>query len=229
MSTEVKRIYLDTCAWCRLFDFISNSKIINESKAVTQILRRVDIKEFEIIGGSVLLAEIAMVIPEHKKEAVMNLAAHAASCFYPATESAGKKAREIMKESGINAMDALHIAVAIENNAEIFVTTDNSILSKSENIMKRGIIIKNPSEVNMSESLEGSKDHIELMEKAHTILKRELSTEEYAIYMQTITPQMKDATMQLREVTRKLRLEMVTLEAKLMEKRKQIEKLKRTE
>jgi predicted nucleic acid-binding protein len=226
MNTETKRIYLDTCAWCRLFDFQLDYKISSESKAVAQILRRVDIKEFEIIGGSVLLAEIAMVTPKPKEEAVMSIATHAASCFYPATESAGKKAREIMKKSGINAMDALHIAVALENNVEIFVTTDNSILNKSDHIMIKGMIIKNPCEVNMSESLEGSKDRIELMEKIHTILKRELSAEEYTIYLQKITPQMLDSTVQLRELNRKLRLEKVALEAKVMEKRMKIEKLK---
>ncbi len=228
MSTDAKRIYLDTCAWCRLFDFRPNFKIYDESGAVAQILGRVDTKEFEIIGGSVLLAEIAKVIPKHKEEAVMSVAKHAVSCFYPATESAGKKAREIMKKSGINAMDALHLAVAIENNAEIFVTTDNSILNKSDHILKSGIIAKNPCEVNMPEGSEGSKDHRELMEKVFAILNRELSTEEYTIFLQTITPMAQDSTEQLRESTRKLRLEKVTLESKVMENRMKIEKLKQS-
>jgi len=35
-----------------------------------------------------------------------------------------------MKECGINALDALHIAVAVENDVNIFITTDDDILKR---------------------------------------------------------------------------------------------------
>ncbi len=41
-----------------------------------------------------------------------------------------------MKECTIDAVDALHIAVAIENKAELFITTDDIILNKAKCISR---------------------------------------------------------------------------------------------
>jgi hypothetical protein len=54
-------------------------------------------------------------------------------------------AREIMNDCNINAMDAL--AIAIENDAKVFVTTDDAILNNGDCISKYGIEVKNPIEV----------------------------------------------------------------------------------
>ncbi len=67
----------------------------------------------------------------------------------------------------------------------------------------------------MSEAAAGTPN---VMEKVFNILKRELSAEEYLIFLQTITPRAQDATEQLREITKKLSLEQVKLRAKKMEK-----------
>ncbi len=57
-----------------------------------------------------------------------------------------------------------------------------------------------------------------VMEKVFNILKRELSAEEYLIYLQAITPRIGDATAQLRDITKKMSLEDVLRRAKKMEK-----------
>jgi len=44
-------------------------------------------------------------------------------------------------------MDALHLAIAIDNGAELFLTTDDKILKKACQISKYGMEIKNPREV----------------------------------------------------------------------------------
>ncbi len=59
-----------------------------------------------------------------------------------------------------------------------------------------------------------------VMEKVFNILKRELSAEEYLIYLQTITLRIGDATAQLRDITKKMSLEDVVRRAKQMEKTK---------
>lgn len=56
-----------------------------------------------------------------------------------------------------------------------------------------------------------------VMEKVFNILKRELSAEEYLVYLQTITPRIGDATRELRDIT-KMSLEEVLRKAKQMEK-----------
>lgn len=144
---SIRRVYLDTCAWCRPFDNLSNSRILQESDAVAEILRKVDAVEFEIIGSSALLAEISMITPKTKEETVQSLVKHVASCFAVVTNSTEKLAAELMESCAIDAMDALHIAVAIENKAELFITTDDIILNKAKCISRYKITVKNPCEV----------------------------------------------------------------------------------
>ena len=59
-----------------------------------------------------------------------------------------------------------------------------------------------------------------VMEKVFHILKRELSAEEYLIYLKAITPVIGNATAQLRDITKKMSLEDVVRSAKKMEKTK---------
>ena len=56
-----------------------------------------------------------------------------------------------------------------------------------------------------------------VMEKVFNILKKELSKEEYLIYLQAITPRIGDATKELRELTKQMSLEDVLRKAKKME------------
>jgi hypothetical protein len=57
-----------------------------------------------------------------------------------------------------------------------------------------------------------------VMEKVFSILKKELSAEEYLVYLQTITPRIGNSTKELRDITKKMSLEEVLRKAKLMEK-----------
>lgn len=57
-----------------------------------------------------------------------------------------------------------------------------------------------------------------VMDKVFNILKRELSAEEYLVYLQAITPRIGDATKELRDLTKNMGLEEVLRKAKLMEK-----------
>ena len=57
-----------------------------------------------------------------------------------------------------------------------------------------------------------------VMDKVFNILKRELSAEEYLVYLQAITPRIGDATKELRDLTKNMSLEEVLRKAKLMEK-----------
>lgn len=59
-----------------------------------------------------------------------------------------------------------------------------------------------------------------LMEKFFNILQRELSAEEYLIYLKAITPTRGNATAQLRGITKEMSLEDVVHMAKKMEKTK---------
>ncbi len=144
---SIRRVYLDTCAWCRPFDVPSHPRILQESDAVAEILRKVDSGEFEIIDSSALHAEISMITPRIKEETVLSLVKHVTSRFEVVTDKIEKLAAELMKTCAIDVMGALHIAVAIENEAELFITTDDIIINKTNCISTYKITVKNPCEV----------------------------------------------------------------------------------
>ncbi|MCZ7392558.1 MAG: PIN domain-containing protein [Candidatus Methanoperedens sp.] len=146
-GVHIRRIYLDTCAWCRPFDAPSSKRVLEESNAIPEILRRVDAGEFEIIDSSVLLAEISMIAPKLKEEAVLSFVKHVARRHAIVNDAVERLASDIMRACSIGALDALHLAIAIENKAELFITTDDVILNKTRCISKYKITVKNPCEV----------------------------------------------------------------------------------
>jgi len=138
------RVYLDTCVWCRPFDDVSDERIWEEAMAFVEILRKEERNEILVLGSSVLLFEVSMISSDEKRKSVEEIIARVAKVAH-LTESSKKKAEEIMK-CGINAMDALHIAVAIENKVDVFITTDDDIL-KRRGCISKWIEVENPKEV----------------------------------------------------------------------------------
>ena len=138
------RVYLDTCVWCRPFDDVSDERIWEEAMAFVEILRKEERNEISVLGSSVLLFEVSMISSDEKRKSVEEIIARVAKVAH-LTESSKKKAEEIMK-CGINAMDALHIAVAIENKVDVFITTDDDIL-KRRGCISKWIEVENPKEV----------------------------------------------------------------------------------
>jgi hypothetical protein len=57
----------------------------------------------------------------------------------------------------------------------------------------------------------------EVMDKAFGVLSRELSVEEYLVYLRTVTPRIGDATRELRDKTGKMKMEEVIQMAKEIE------------
>ncbi len=88
-----------------------------------------------------------MITPKIKEETVLSLVKRVVINFSTVKNNTKRLAAEIMHECSLDAMDALHIAVAIENKAELFITTDDIILNKNKCISGYMITVKNPCEV----------------------------------------------------------------------------------
>ena len=110
----------------------------------SRILRKVDRNEISVLGSSVLLFEVSMISLDEKRRAVEEIIARVAKIAH-LTGRSRERAERIMKKCGINAMDALHIAVAVENGADIFITTDDDILKRRE-CLSEWTEVKNPKE-----------------------------------------------------------------------------------
>jgi len=141
--SEVLRVYLDTCAWCRLFDEPSE-RVEMEANAVIRILARTDMGEFEVVGSTAILAEIDMISNEEKKQAVRDLVEKSCRIVWVKEEDF-KLAEEIAKSCRVSFMDALHIAVA-SRCADVFVTVDDELVRKKD-CLKRYIDVESPVDI----------------------------------------------------------------------------------
>ena len=138
------RVYLDTCVWCRPFDEVRDGRILDEAMAFVRIVGKAERDGITVLGSDVLLFELSLISPPEKRKAVEELIARVAEITH-LTERSKEEAEEIMA-CGMNAMDALHIAVAVENGANMFITTDDDIL-KRRVCLSGWIEVKNPKEV----------------------------------------------------------------------------------
>ena len=113
--------------------------------AFVEILRKEGRNEILVLGSSVLLFEVSMISSDEKRKAVAEIIARVAKVTH-LTERSKEKAEGIMKKCGINAMDALHIALSVENEVDVFITTDDDIL-KRRGCISKWVEVKNPKEV----------------------------------------------------------------------------------
>jgi predicted nucleic acid-binding protein len=141
------RTYLDTCVWCRPFDAMTSDRILQEAESVNKLTRKVDNNEIEIVGSSVLLFEVSMISDNLKRISVEKLIARVATEISPVTASTKGLAGQIMNSCGVGAMDAMHLAIAVECGAQVFLTTDDAILSSADRISAYSITVKNPTEM----------------------------------------------------------------------------------
>lgn len=112
--------------------------------AFVRIVGKAERDQITVLGSDVLLFEVSLISPAEKRKAVEELIARVADITHLTVRSK-EKAEEIMT-CGMNAMDALHIAVAVENGADMFITTDGHIL-KRRKCLSDWIEVKNPKEV----------------------------------------------------------------------------------
>lgn len=148
----MKRIYLDTCVWCRPFDEPS-IRVTEEAEAFFKILQDVDEKRYIIIGSIILDDEIYEIKDENTRAAVTELMTRAVSDRIDLISESGQK--EIKKATGVKDEDAFHLTAAIEGKTEYFITVDDNILTKADKIEQYGIKVRNPVDLNLEEAENG--------------------------------------------------------------------------
>lgn len=140
------RVYLDTCVWCRLFDILDHKEIIEEFKAVVKIIQKAIEGKIEIISSSAVFVEISLLDPI-RREKVEMLIDRIATLELKPSENTKTLAKKIGEDCGLDHMDSVHLALAIENNIDIFLSTDKDLyLYKRNCISNYGIVVKNPIE-----------------------------------------------------------------------------------
>ena len=141
-QSEMK-IYLDACCLNRPFDDQIQDRIRLESEAVLIILRRFESGAWEWVSSDVLDTEIEHA-PDAEKKARVQLLAGFAHQRIELQESDLDRVEQLEK-LGIKGFDALHIACAERSGCEVFLTTDDCLLSAStRNAKELRIQVLNP-------------------------------------------------------------------------------------
>ena len=122
------RIYLDNCAFNRLFDDQSRIRIRLESEAKLYVQEKIKKKEIELVWSYILDIENDQNPFEEKRRAIERWK-NLAIVDIEETPDLIEKANNFVTY-GVKAKDALHVSSAIEGKADYFVTTDAKLLKK---------------------------------------------------------------------------------------------------
>ena len=124
------RIYLDACCLQRPFDDQTQPRIRVESEAVLAILAAVQSGEVTLLNSEALEFEISRIPDEQRLAeglAVLSLATERLI-----VDAGSETLAVALEKSGLNAMDALHLALASVAEADFFATTDDKLLRKAK-------------------------------------------------------------------------------------------------
>jgi len=122
------RVYLDNCTWNRPFDDQTYLRIRIESEATLYIQEQIQAGQLELVWSFILDFENDQN-PFVERQRAIKKWKNVATIDIDETATLLETAKRLAKQ-GLATKDALHVASAIEGQAEYFLTTDDEILRK---------------------------------------------------------------------------------------------------
>lgn len=132
------RVYLDNCSFNRPFDDQNQMRIRLESEAKLYIQTKIRQDEIELVWSYILEYENKQNPFEERKSAIEKWK-FIAKVDINETKTLLLTAKSLVGQ-GVKPKDALHVASAIEGNADYFLTTDDKILKKLSSLAKIKVI-----------------------------------------------------------------------------------------
>ncbi len=126
------KIYLDTCCIQRPLDDRSQIRIAIEAEAVLGILKLIEYNKIELISSEPLIFEISN-IPDKVRRNYGLFILNKSVNFVRLNFKIEKLAYQFTS-SGIDPLDALHLASAEISNSDYFCTTDDKLLKKAKTL-----------------------------------------------------------------------------------------------
>lgn len=139
------RLYLDLCAIQRPLDDQSQLRIRLESEAILGVLAAVMAGRISLICSDVHFVETRRNPHPNRRDFALEVLALSADVL-PVSEEVAKPARPFVAR-GIDAADALHLAVAVEADAEYFCTTDDILIRRSARVETGNVSVVTPLEL----------------------------------------------------------------------------------
>jgi predicted nucleic acid-binding protein len=126
------RLYLDTCCLNRPFDDQSQERVREETWAILLVLAHVALGIWEGIGSDVVDQEVAKIRDPARRLQVQRMAR--AGTIYVTAEPDHALRGFALEALGFSTYDALHIACAESAGADVLLTTDDAMLSRSRRV-----------------------------------------------------------------------------------------------
>lgn len=132
------RVYLDNCTWNRSFDDQTHLRIRIESEATLYIQEQIQAGQLELVWSFILDFENDQN-PFIERQRAIKKWKNVATIDIDETVTLLETAKRLAKQ-GLATKDALHVASAIEGQAEYFLTTDDKILRKLSHLNEIKVI-----------------------------------------------------------------------------------------
>ena len=123
------KIYLDVCCLNRPFDDQTQDRIHLEAEAILAVLNYSRMSGWSVIGSDAIDFEIGRM-PDHDKRLKVQILSTLHDIYVKVDAVVERRAMEL-KQVGLKALDALHVSCAERAKAEVFLTTDDHLLSKA--------------------------------------------------------------------------------------------------
>ena len=139
------RIYFDMCSLQRPLDDQTQLRVLVETQAVLGVLALCESGAVELIASDALVFEND-ANPDVVRRDYAAQAIAMATEFVSSNDQIKGKARMFVA-SGIKPLDALHLASAIEAQADFFCTCDDRFLKKARSLDTSPTIVVSPLEL----------------------------------------------------------------------------------
>ena len=127
------RLYLDACCLNRPFDDKSQLRVHLESEAVLAIIERVEEGRWTLVSSAALEFELER-IPDPQRRARTQRLLSAAQEHAAIGSAESARAENLRRACGMHALDALHLACAVSLQADVFLTTDDRLLTAARRL-----------------------------------------------------------------------------------------------
>ena len=136
-------IYMDSCCYNRIFDDISQKRVRNEKKVISDIFSYCVSGKYSLVASNILDIEIARIKDLEKRQNVEEIYRKYTNIHIFFDKESKKRSNEIRSISNIKDFDSYHLACAQKANAEAFLTTDDRLI-KMASKLDLGFQVINP-------------------------------------------------------------------------------------
>lgn len=147
------RLYLDTNVLCRPFDNQAIGRIRRETEAFERILQKIRDDDATLVTSEILVFEIQRILSSEKRAKVVSYLP-LGRAYHTLTEETFSLAEEIVSKFRLDPRDALHVASALLERADYFLSCDDGVtkrfrkqlLSVTIKDQNRSLAVMNPED-----------------------------------------------------------------------------------